>query len=140
MQVFAKGDRGKRFTGLLDRYYPWLGQEALPKVDCISLLYHEVRNPLTHGLALDNPALAAHRIELATSRLDETQSAELLNPMVRPRWLTPTIVDNPTPMEPTKVAVFIPTLYWSVQRMIRNLFADSTQVAGAEALSQALFS
>jgi hypothetical protein len=140
MQVFSSRDRGKRFTDLLDQFYPWLGDDALPKADCVSLLYREVRNPLTHGLALDDLELSTHKIELATTRMDESQIIELENSRNRPTWLPPTIVRNPTPLNPFKIALFIPTLYWSVHRMLRNLFADAAQVMGAEALAKMFFS
>lgn len=140
MQAFSSGGRGKRFTALLDQFYPWLGDDALPKADCISLLYHEVRNPLTHGLALDDPELSTRKIELATTRMDESQIIELENSPKRPRWLPPTIVENSTPLEPSKIALFIPTLYWGVHRMLRSLFTDAAQVSGAEALARAFLS
>ncbi len=105
MQVFSPGDRGKRFTDSLDQFYPWLGDDALPKADCVSLLYREVRNPLTHGLALDDPELTTRKIELATTRMDESQIIELENSPNRPGWLPPTIVENPTPPQPSKIAL-----------------------------------
>ena len=140
IQVFSPGDRGKRFTDLLDQFYPWLGDDALPKAECISLLYREVRNPLTHGLALDNPVLTTHKVELATTRVNESQVNELENSPNRPSWLPPTVVKNPTPTQPSKIALFIPTLYWGVHRMLRDIFADAAQVRGAEALAKEFLS
>ncbi len=35
---------------------------------------------------------------------------------------------------------FIPTLYWGVHRMLRNLFADTAQASGAESLAREFLS
>lgn len=137
--VFDSGRRGERFERLLGSYYPWTQNEAMAKQECILVLYNEIRNPLTHGLALDKPALSPRRIEIANvAGLSEAQVSELEGTYNRPPWVLPTFVRDVDPKEPSKIALFVPALYWGVHRMLRDLFKDQTQARGGEALAEFL--
>lgn len=66
------------------------------------------------------------------------QITELESSFDRPTWVLPTFVREVDPGEPSKIALFVPALYWGVHRMLRDLFRDGSQAAEAEAFASAL--
>jgi hypothetical protein len=73
----ARRDRGLRFMGVLDDFYPWHGE---PVARATAILYQAARNPLAHSLGLEAPPAAGHtsrEIALAKRALTEAEIAQL---------------------------------------------------------------
>lgn len=136
IKVFKSGNRGKRFREVLDRYYPWPGDDDLPKQQCIALLYDQTRNLLTHSLGLDTPVIK--QIVLSKEALNSAQINELEDSLSRPPWAFKTIVKLKSAPGYDKLAISIPALYWGVHRMLHNIFSDSSQARVAESLAKIL--
>jgi hypothetical protein len=138
ISVFKSGKRGERFRGLLEKYYPWVGDDDLPTQECIELLYGQTRNPLTHSLGLDKPI--NRQIVLSKEAITITQINELEDSQSRPPWAQKTIIRLKSTGSYEELAISIPALYWGVHRLLHNLFSDSIQVGSAELLAKSLLS
>lgn len=131
-----RGDRGRRFTGILNDFYPWI-EETTDKDVAVSILYRSARNPLAHSLGIDTPDAntKAKQIFLKKESLTADQIKELEDSVSRPHWAERTIVHiKRLKSGGEEVAISIPALYWGVHRMLHTLFADQAQVKNAEAL------
>jgi hypothetical protein len=131
-----RGDRGRRFIGILNDFYPWIG-ETIAKDVAISILYQSSRNPLAHSLGIDTPNanIKAKQVFLMKWPLTADQIQELEDSANRPPWAKGTIVHiRRLQSGGEEVAISIPALYWGVHRMLHTVFADQAQVKNAEAL------
>lgn len=131
-----RGDRGRRFVGILNDFYPWI-EEIVAKNVAVSSLYQSARNPLAHSLGIDTPNsnMKAKQVFLKKWPLTANQIQELEDSVNRPPWAEGTIVHiRRLQSRGEQVAISIPALYWGVHRMLHTLFADQTQVKNAEAL------
>ena len=52
--LFERSDRGERFKGVLNDFYPWQ-EEQLPKDQFWCALWVSAQNTLAHSLGLDTP-------------------------------------------------------------------------------------
>ncbi len=132
-----RGDRSRRFIGILTDFYPWAGEMVAKNVG-VSILYQSARNPLAHSLGIDPPDATnkAKRILLKKSPLTADQVRELEDSTDRPAWAERTIVHiKRLHSGSEEVAISIPALYWGVHRMLHTLFADHVQVKDAESLA-----
>ena len=131
-----RGDRSRRFVGVLENFYPWNG-ELVSKDLAVSILYQSARNPLAHSLGIDTPDAntKAKQVLLKKWALTAEQIQELEDTVNRPSWAEGTVVHiKPLQGGGEEVAISIPALYWGVHRMLHALFADPAQVKQAEAL------
>ena len=131
-----RGDRSRRFNGILNDFYPWVG-ESVSKSVGVSVLYQSARNPLTHSLGIDVPdAMAKPRqVSLKKWALTKDQVKELEDSASRPSWAGSTIPEvKRLQSGGGEVVVSIPALYWGVHQMLHALFADAVQAKNAEAL------
>lgn len=131
-----RSDRGRRFVGILNDFYPWI-DETIAKDNAVSILYQSARNPLAHSLGIDTPVanIKAKQVFLKKWRLTADQIKELEDSNNRPLWAERTIVDiKRLQSGGEEVTISIPALYWGVHRMLHNLFADQNQVKNAETL------
>lgn len=126
--------QGKRFTDLLISYYPWQS-EPVQKDTAVRVLYHSLRNPLTHCLGLYRPG-EKYSSNIEKNPLDLKQISELESSKTRPNWLNPTIRLSQSVYH---FDVNIDTLYWGVNRLIENLLNDKQQVKTAEAFLLQLY-
>jgi len=132
----TRGDRGRRFVGILENFYPW-AVESISKDVAVSILYQSARNPLAHSLGIDIPDAntKAKQILLKKWALTTKQILELEDSINRPTWAGGTIIHiKPLRGGGEEVAISIPALYWGVHRMLHALFTDPVQVQQAEAL------
>jgi hypothetical protein len=139
----ARGERGKRFTALVERHYPWSADDSVTAEYGTKLLHDYTRNPLSHTLGIGKttllfPGISADETEvwLAKPRLglSRAEAEELLSSFERPVWLAPTVrtaADGHT--------FDVATLAWGVHRLLRNLIADHAQARQAEASARMLF-
>ena len=131
-----RGDRGKRFTEVLTRYYPW-GGETLSVADCVACLYESARNPLAHAFGLDSPSSVRFEVRLSKRSLTPDEIAQLEECADRPTWLPPTLlVDRKRSTGAIRVEVSVLTLFWGVHRMLHALLADREQAKSGEAVAQ----
>jgi hypothetical protein len=139
----ARGGRGKRFTALVERHYPWSADDSVTPEYGTKLLYDYTRNPLSHTLGIGKttrlfPGIAADEKEvwLAKPRLglSRANAEEVLSSFDKPIWLGSTVrtaADGHT--------FDLATLTWGIHRMLRNLLADRSQANQAETSARALF-
>jgi hypothetical protein len=131
-------DRGQRFKGVLEKFYPWQG-EPVTKATAVEVLYEAARNPLAHSLGLEAPPAAGHvqrEIVLVKRPLSEAEIIELEDQVVKPAWAGSTVTQGQTASGADRFEISVPALYWGVHRMLRALFADAGQVADADAIAK----
>lgn len=134
--ITNRSDRGKRFRGILNAFYPWAG-EPISKDVGVALLYESARNPLAHSLGIDTPdgSTKPKQVFLKKWPLTTQKVTELEDSVDRPSWAETTIVHAKIlTAGGEEVAISIPALYWGVHRMLHSIFSDLDQVQGAEAL------
>ncbi len=119
---------GPKFKKVLSEYYPWYA-EVLDKDDVIDILYHSLRNPLTHALGLYQPD-ETRRSQIVKSRLTPKQIAEIENSGNRPPWLPPTVTLSQSGF--FRYDINIPSLYWGVFQLLCNLLKDRKQLEKSE--------
>jgi len=125
-------------VGLLTQFYPWQN-ETIAKATAADLLYEAARNPLAHSLGLEAPAPAGHvqrEIALAKRPLTQAEIMELENEVGRPASAGPTVTVGRVPSGADRFVISVGTLYWGMHRMLRALFADTGQVAAADAVAK----
>jgi hypothetical protein len=130
-------DRRRRFTEVLESYWPWADGEVIDAQEGIRVLWDYARNPLAHTLGLPDPADGTV-IEIAKSPLVEEQLVELDTADRRPEWLGPTIKPAETGAPGGAYFLAVPALYWGVQRVLRALLTDDEQTGQAEQLADTL--
>jgi len=131
-----RSDRSRRFLGILNDFYPWVGEPVIKEVG-VSILYQSARNPLAHSLGIDVPDATAKpkRVSLKKWALTKDQVQGLENSVDRPAWAGSTIVEvKRLHTGGEEVVVSVPALYLGIHRMLHALFADAAQAKNAEAL------
>ena len=127
-----RGDRGKRFKNLLERYYPW-DAEPWPPDQCSDWLYDVARNPLTHSLGIQVTAIR-QRGGIAKRPLSPAEIEELEKNRQRPIWLGPTLIVKAVDGSEPGVFLSVPGLYWGIWRLLENLCGDQEQIGKSEML------
>jgi hypothetical protein len=130
------GDRGRRFIDLLTAFYPWAG-EVPAGVNGPAVLYERARNPLLHGLGLEDPKLAPRDVLFSKFPLTVDKIVELEESATRPAGVPPTLDQRPGTSSVGELYVTVPALYWGVHRMLHALFANIGQVTAADQLYRA---
>ena len=134
-----RGDRSRRFREIIRQYYPW-ENEPVEKNQFVNILYDSARNPLTHSLGLDTPPsqTIGKQVVLQKYALTMPQILELEDSQKRPAWLAPTLIGvHELAHGSVEVVISVPTLYWGVNRMIRNLFSNPVNNVAANSFSEA---
>lgn len=135
-------DRGKRFTDLMVAHYPWSSYDAVDAEFGAKLLWDHTRNPLSHTLGVGKQAELFPGIPTeergvwllkAKHGLAPHIAEELMSSYRRPDWTGPTVIAASGGYE-----VHVDTLAWGVTRMLRDLFADTSQADQAEATAKVL--
>jgi hypothetical protein len=132
----SRGDRTRRFRGLIRDFYPWTG-ESVTQDHGLAILYQSARNPLAHSLGIDvsEATTKPRQVTLRKWALTKPQITELEDSLTRPDWVGPTISEvRSLSMGGEEVDVSVPALYWGIHRMLRALFGNSAHAQAAEAL------
>lgn len=138
--ISDRRDRSARFKEVLTKFYPWgddpsTSGTSLRVDECVNAVYDSARNPLVHTLGLDDPMSNRIQVVLAKNPLTPKEIAAYEG-ITRPAVAKSTIVDKHLLADgSTEIILSVPTLYWGVHRMLRNLFADASEVAAANALA-----
>jgi hypothetical protein len=130
-------DRRRRFTEVLDSYWPWADGEVIDAREGVRVLWDYARNPLAHTLGLPDPADGTV-ISIAKSPLVEEQLVELDTADHRPEWLGPTVKPAESSAPGGAYFLAVPALYWGAQRLFRALLTDEEQTGRAEQLADTL--
>ncbi len=133
------GHVGKRFTGVLEDYYPWNLEPSgiLPKKDAAEAIYTVFRNPLTHDLGLDikqrskGMVVKVNRLKNATPSgkdkgLPEKTIESLERGTIRPK-MSATVTTTSQ-----KKVLLVEGLYWGIRVMIERLSADTIRMSAVD--------
>lgn len=133
-----RGDRSRRYTEVLKRYWPWDG-EAVVVDDGVRVLYNAVRNPLAHSFGLPDPEdPESTLISIRKRPLSDPELDELHRASQRPAWLGPAITPAPSGAPARAYVVSAPAMYWGVRWTLRSMLSDEAQLDGAEDLARTL--
>lgn len=132
----GKDEIGKKFTRLLEDYYPWNREPSsgLPPRGAANIIYEVFRNPLTHDLGLN---VKGRRLQVSIKRLRISVNGEERTGL-REREIEQ-LERGPRPKMSATVTrsdqgiiLFVEALYWGVRRMIEKISVDKTRMKAAE--------
>ena len=112
---------------LLD-FFPWENPNLLPE-DGANLLYHSLRNPLTHELGVKGEEKVA---VLKSGRSSDKEIEELENSETKPSWLPPPLIKVNLYGEHFEWSVFVTSLFWATHRLLHNLLKDEKHMCEAD--------
>jgi hypothetical protein len=135
-----RGDRGRRFRGLMTGFYPWSDDDDKRGAAGAEVLYDYTRNPLSHSLGVQKnpvafPGVGGRAVMLSKfiDGLPADAVDRLLSARERPEWVPATIRT-----EPNADVIAVETLAWGVHEMLRRLFADAAHARAANETAGAL--
>jgi hypothetical protein len=114
---------GKKFKGLLEKFYPWEPGEK--KAEKSKVIYDLVRNPLAHSLGVLKKGSLP--ISIMKDALTEAQLEEVENSSVRPTWVPLAVTGDST-----RYVLSVVGLYWGVFHLVRQLAKNARQMQQAE--------
>jgi len=132
-----RGDRGRRYRAVLERYWPWNDGEIIDPEEGYNVLYGHVRNPLAHAFGLPDPEDGA-LIQIQKSPLTVEQIEELESSSTRPAWVGATIEPAASGAAGRAYFISVPAFYWGVRRLLRAVLTDPAQLPAAEALADSV--
>jgi hypothetical protein len=131
-----KGGAGARFKGLLRDFYPWSlepGNAVKPDAGA-EVIYHLIRNPLTHdlGFDLENRRKTQKIIikRLTTDNLRKGLSEKLVEQIetdVRKVTPSPTVT-----ISSDETVILVEVFYWGVRTMVEAISRDHPRMQAAQ--------
>ena len=118
----------ERFKSMLKDFFPWENSKLEPE-DGADLLYHSLRNPLTHELGMKGKEKV---IVAKSGRTPDEKIEELENSESKPPWLSPPIVHVNLYNQYFEWHVSVTSLYWATHRLLHNLLNDEKHALKAE--------
>lgn len=138
--IRSRHESGARFKSLLEEYFPWTDADALTGREAASLLYGEMRNPLTHNFGVGKnrftfqglPAGDSRTVMLAKDALDTQSTIAILRRDAPP--------PSPHTVFSTATAwvVDVRMLAWGTYRLLHRLLGDPWQSTMAEETAERL--
>ncbi|MEW8385336.1 MAG: hypothetical protein AB2704_26045 [Candidatus Thiodiazotropha taylori] len=119
---------GDRFKDMLVSYFPWENPNLMP-MDGAELLYHSLRNPLTHELGIKG----RDKVVVSTNGiLTDCDIQELENSEVKPPYISCPVTHLNLYKNYFEWHVSVPSMYWATHRLLHNLINDHVNSQATE--------
>ena len=118
----------QRFKSMLVAFFPWENPDLKPE-DGAKLLYHSLRNPLTHELGIKGEEKVAVS---KSGRSSDEEIDELENNEAKPSWLQPPLKMVNLYEQYFEWHVSVTSLFWATHRLLHNLLRDEKHMCEAE--------